>query len=71
MVTGFKSYQNSLNLNNMKLTIIPKIRETCTRFLQPTRSECFPYCMVCRSSILIVHTSAPRVTSESNLDSLL
>jgi len=24
---------------NMKLTIIAKIRETCTRFLQPTRSE--------------------------------
>jgi len=26
--------------NNMKLTIIAKIRETRTRFLQPTRSEC-------------------------------
>ncbi len=25
----------------MKLTIITKIRETRTRFLQPTRSECF------------------------------
>ncbi len=25
----------------MKLTIIAKIRETLTRFLQPTRSECF------------------------------
>jgi len=27
-------------VNNMKLTIIAKIRETCTRFLQPTHSEC-------------------------------
>ena len=27
-------------VNNMKLMIIAKIRETCTRFLQPTRSEC-------------------------------
>jgi len=27
-------------INNMKLTIIAKIRETRTRFLQPTRSEC-------------------------------
>ncbi len=26
--------------NNMKLTIIAKIRETRTRFLQPTRSKC-------------------------------
>ena len=26
--------------NNMKLTIIAKIREACTRFLQPTSSEC-------------------------------
>ena len=24
----------------MKLTIIAKIRETCIRFLQPTRSDC-------------------------------
>ncbi len=28
-------------VNNMKLTIIAKIRETRTRFVQPTRSECF------------------------------
>ena len=27
----------------MKLTIIAKIRETRTRFLQPTRSECILY----------------------------
>jgi len=27
-------------VNNMKLTIITKIRETPKRFLQPTRSEC-------------------------------
>jgi len=27
-------------VKNMKLTIIAKIRETCTRFLQPMRSEC-------------------------------
>ncbi len=27
-------------INNMKLTIIAKIRETRTRFLQPTCSKC-------------------------------
>ena len=27
----------------MKLTVIAKIGETRTRFLQPTRSECVPY----------------------------
>jgi hypothetical protein len=30
-------------VNNMKLTVIAKIGETCTRFLQPTRRECVPY----------------------------
>jgi len=34
----------------MKLTIITKIRETCTRFLQPTRSEC----KACLSSVVVV-----------------
>jgi len=34
-------------VNNMKLTIIAKIRETRTRFLQPTCSECID----CTSSI--------------------
>jgi hypothetical protein len=34
-------WSNFLNtVNNRKLTIIAKIRETHTRFLQPTRSEC-------------------------------
>ena len=33
-------------VNNRKLTIIAKIRETHTRFLQPTRSECLGYLLV-------------------------
>jgi len=45
-----------LRNNNMKLTIIAKIRETCTRFLQPTRSECIP-------NKIVLFT---RITSASN-----
>ncbi len=33
-------------VSNRKLTIIAKIRETRTRFLQPTRSECLGYLLV-------------------------
>jgi len=36
-----KFFEIKYIIKNMKLTIISKIRETRTRFLQPTHSECF------------------------------
>jgi len=37
-------------VNNMKLTIIAKFRETHTRFLQPTRSECLVFLLSSKST---------------------
>jgi len=55
-------------VNNMKLTIIAKIRETPTRFLQPTCSECIWFTLSNEVNLVSMHhLSSTRPSSSDSI----